>query len=201
MKKISFYFLLFILSYFLALPEVIAQSVSGHVEAPQQVKQLVVYLQAENPVKPSQAQKLQVISQKDTAFHPPLTVIVAGDNVQWHNDENKEIDHNIFSLSPLTSFDLGLGNKGSKLDHAFKNIGVVNYYCSVHKNMEGKIIVLPDRYFQILDQPGDFLIDNVPEGNWTLNAVVLHLRYKAEPIKLTIDKTPVKNLTLSIIKK
>lgn len=201
MKKLSFYFLWAGLTYFIALQPLAAQSVSGHVEAPAQVKQLVVYLQAEGAMKPNPAQKIQVVSQKDTTFHSPLTVIAAGDKVQWSNDESKEIDHNIFSLSPLTSFDLGLGEKGSKLEQAFKNTGVVNYYCSVHKNMEGKIIILPDRYYQVLDRPGDFVIDNLPEGNWTLNAVVLHLRYIAEPIKLTVGKAPVKNLTLKIVKK
>ncbi|MGZ5006723.1 MAG: cupredoxin domain-containing protein [Methylobacter sp.] len=201
MKKCSFYFLLSSLTYFSALPPLAAQSVSGHVEAPEQVKQLVVYLQPEDSAKSSQTQKIHLVSQKDTEFHSPLTVIAVGDKVQWGNDESKEIDHNIFSLSPLASFDLGLGERGAKLEQVFKNTGVVNYYCSVHKNMEGKIIVLPNRYYQVLDRPGDFLIDNLPEGNWTLNAVVLHLRYKAEPIKLTVGKTPVKNLTLNIIKK
>ena len=201
MKKLSFYFLAAGLTYCVGLQPLAAQSVSGHVEAPAQVKQLVVYLQAEGAVKPNPVEKIQVVSQKDTAFHSPLTVIVAGDKVQWSNDEDKEIDHNIFSLSPLTSFDLGLGEKGSKLEHVFKNTGVVNYYCSVHKNMEGKIIILPDRYYQVLEQPGDFFIDSLPEGNWTLNAVVLHLRYKAEPIQFTVGKAPVTNLTLKIIKK
>lgn len=201
MKKIRFYFLLVTLTYFLVLPELAAQSISGHIEAPPQVKQLVVYLQPEGAVKPDLAPKIHKISQKDTTFHAPINVVTVGDSVQWRNDEDKEIDHNIFSLSPITSFDLGLGEKGSTLEQAFKNMGVVNYYCSVHKNMEGKIIVLPDRYYQVLDQPGDFLIDNLPEGNWMLNAVVLHLRYKAEPIKLTVGKAPLTNLTLRIIKK
>ncbi len=201
MKKRSLYFVGAGLTYFVGLQPLAAQSVSGHIEAPAQVKQLVVYLQAEATVKPNPSQKTQVISQKDTTFHSPLTVIVAGDKIQWSNDEDKEIDHNIYSLSPLTSFDLGLGEKGSKLEQVFKNTGVLNYYCSVHKNMEGKIIILPDRYYQVLEQPGDFFIDNPPEGNWTLNAVVLHLRYKAEPIQLTVGKASVKNLTLKIIKK
>ncbi|TRX00878.1 cupredoxin domain-containing protein [Candidatus Methylobacter oryzae] len=199
MKKLSFYFLL---TYLSVQQAVAAQSVSGHIDSPEPVKQLVVYAQPEDAsIKLNQAQKTVLISQKDTEFHPPLTAIAAGDKVQWANDEGKEIDHNIFSLSPLTSFDLGLGGKGSKLEQLFKNPGVVNYYCSAHKNMEGKIIILPNRYYQLLDRPGDFLIENLPEGNWTLNAVVLHLRYKAEPIQLTVGKTPVKDLTLKIVKK
>ena len=201
MNKIKYYLLAISLTYFLALPPLAAQSIAGHIEAPAAVKQVIVYLEAENTSRPNQAQKIQVVAQKDTEFHGPLTVIAAGDTVQWSNDESKEIDHNIFSLSPLTSFDLGLGEKGSKLEQVFKNTGIINYYCSVHKNMEGKVIVLPNRHYQVLDRPGDFLIDNVPEGHWTLHAVVLHLRYKAEPIKLAVGKTAVNNLTLKIVKK
>jgi plastocyanin len=199
MKKFIFYFLL---TYLSVQQPVAAQSVSGHVDSPEQVKQLVVYLQAkDSSIKLNQSPKIAVVSQKDTEFHPPLTAIAVGDKVQWTNDEDKDIDHNIFSLSPLTSFDLGLGEKGSKLEQVFKNTGIVNYYCSVHKNMEGKVIILPNRYYQLLDRPGDFSIDNLPEGNWTLNAVVLHLRYKAEPVQLTVGKAPVKDLTLKIVKK
>lgn len=200
MKKRRLYFLLAGLTCFSA-PPLSAQSVSGRIEAPQQVKQVVVYLQAEDAVKSGQSPQAHQVSQNETAFHSPLTVISAGDKVQWSNDESKEIDHNIFSLSPLASFDLGLGEKGSILEQSFKNTGIVNYYCSVHKTMEGRIIILPNRHYQALDRPGDFLIDNVPEGNWILNAVVLHLRYKAEALKLSIGKAPVTNLTLKIIKK
>lgn len=200
MKILSFYFLLTGLAFILATP-VAAQSVSGHVDAPAQVKQLVVYLEPEGLAKPDQPQQVHVVSQQDTEFHSPLTIIMVGDKVQWSNDESKEIDHNIFSLSPVMHFDLGLGEKGSKLEQTFSNTGIVNYYCSVHKNMEGKVIVLPSRHYQLLERPGDFSIDKVPEGNWTLNAVVLHLRYKAEPVKLTIGKAPVNNLTLSVVKK
>ncbi|MGZ5051433.1 MAG: cupredoxin domain-containing protein [Methylobacter sp.] len=199
MKKLSFYFLL---TYLSVQQAGAAPAVSGHIDAPAAVKQLVVYLEPDDSkMKLNQAQKTAVVSQLDTEFHPPLIAIAAGDKVQWTNDELKDIDHNIFSLSPLTSFDLGLGEKGSKLEHVFKNTGVINYYCSVHKNMEGKIIILPNRYYQLLDRPGDFSIDNVPEGNWILNAVVLHLRYKAEPVKLTVGKAPVTDLTLRIVKK
>lgn len=199
MKKLSFYFLLAYLSIQHAWA---APAVSGHIDAPVAVKQLVVYLEPDDSkMKLNQAQETAVVSQQDTEFHPPLIAIASGNKVQWTNDEPKDIDHNIFSLSPLTSFDLGLGEKGSKLEHVFKNTGVINYYCSVHKNMEGKVIVLPNRYYQLLERPGDFSIDNVPEGNWILNAVVLHLRYKAEPVELTVGKTPVTGLTLRIVKK
>lgn len=192
------------LAYFLPLQPACAESVSGHIEiaAGSPVKKIIVYLQSGSTNHNGAEQsKIYQVSQQDTRFNPPLTVITAGDRVQWLNNETREIDHNIYSLSEGNRFDLGLGPKGSKLDHQFNQTGEVNYYCSVHKNMEGKIIVLPSRYYQVLEQSGDFKLDNVPAGKWTLTALVLHRRYKAEPVAITLAKTAVQNITLKLVKR
>jgi plastocyanin len=193
--------LLLVLAGFLPFQAVYAQSVSGHIEIEGQssVKKIIVYLSPDQP-RQQQSQTYQV-SQKDTRFRPPLTVITVGDKVQWVNDEAREIDHNIYSLSEISHFDLGLGAKGSKLEHTFNRLGEVNYYCSVHKSMEGKIVVLPSRYYQILEQPGDFKLEAIPEGKWLLNAVIFHRRYKVEPVSITVDKTAAQNLTLKLVKR
>ena len=181
---------------------VCAESVTGHIEIPAQspVKKIVVYLQGNNVSGSSQGKTFQIF-QKDTRFNPGLSIITVGDRVQWVNDETREIDHNIYSLSETSHFDLGLGPKGSRLEQPFNQPGEVNYYCSVHKSMEGKIVVLPSRYYQFLQQPGDFKIDDVPAGKWTLNAVVFHRRYKAEPVEITVGKTSGQNLTLKLVKR
>lgn len=197
--------LLLVLAGFLPFQTVYPQSVSGHIETEAQspVKKIIVYLQqpSQTDKNANQPSRIHQISQKDTRFNPALTVIAAGDKVQWVNDEAKEIDHNIYSLTEISPFDLGLGAKGSKLEHTFNQVGEINYYCSVHKSMEGKIVVLPSRYYQILEQPGDFKLEGIPEGKWQLNAVVFHRRYKAEPVKVTLDKTAVQNLTLKLVKR
>lgn len=188
------------LAGFLTCQTTYAQSVSGHIEieSPSPVKKVIVYL-ASQQINPQN--QTHQISQKDTRFNPPLTVITSGDKIQWINDESREIDHNIYSLSEINSFDLGLGAKSSKLEHTFDQVGEVNYYCSVHKNMEGKLVVLPSRYYQVLEQPGEFKFEGIPEGKWQLNAVVFHRRYKAEPVNLTVAKTAVQNLTLKLVKR
>lgn len=201
MKKYTLTLLLTSLLYFLSISPSVAGSVSGKIEAPKRVKKLIVYLSKEPSSKQKSSIKVHTISQKNTEFNPPLTIISKGDSVEWENNESKEIDHNIFSLSPLKSFDLGLGAKNSKLSQQFKKTGVLNYYCSVHKNMEGKIVILPSRHYQTLDKATQFKIENLPKGKWVLNAIVFHRRYKAEPIKLDIGNDAVTDLTLKIIKR
>jgi len=201
MKKYPFILALTSLVYFLSIPLLSAGTVVGLVQAPKRVKKVIVYLKREKPAKQNEPVQKHLVSQKDTHFKPALWIISEGDSIEWANNETKEIDHNIFSLNALNRFDLGLGAKGSKLAQSFSKSGVLNYYCSIHKEMEGKIIILPSRYYQLLDKPTHFKIKNLPEGKWILDAVVLHRRYKAVPIKLTIGKDTVNNLNLSIVKR
>ena len=191
------------LAYFLSLRSVYAQSIAGQIEmaTASPVKKIIVYLQPAAATSVHLQSKTYQVVQQDTRFNPLLTVISVGDKVQWINNETKEIDHNIYSLNENSRFDLGLGAKGSKLEQQFNQPGEINYYCSVHKAMEGKIVVLPSRYYQVLEQPGTFQLDNVPSGKWILNALVFHRRYAVEPVAVTLGKTSVQNLTLQLVKR
>lgn len=147
------------------------------VEGGKKLRNLVVYLErVGGPVKsPAVNHKIR---QKGREFHPFLTVILAGDTIQYLNDEDKEIDHNIYSLSDVAHFDLGLGSRGSVLEYTFARQGKLNFFCSVHKRMDGRVIILPSRFFSILEQPGSFILTDVPPGKWKINIFVFHKRFK-----------------------
>jgi len=189
------------LIYFLPIMPLWASAIAGNIQAPKRVKKIIVYLEKADGSSTDNQPQTHTVSQKDTHFKPELSIISTKDTIEWINNESKEIDHNIFSLSPLNNFDLGLGEKGSSLNENFDKDGILNYYCSVHKKMEGKIVVLPSRYYQVLEQPAAFQIDHVPAGQWILKAIVFHRRYKAEPIKITLGAKPVNNITLTIKKR
>ena len=81
----------------------------------------------------------------DKAFQPnPLTIKV-GDNVTWIN--NDTVMHTVTSSSGPTDpnegkqFNSGLLAEGQPVTHTFKKVGEFNYFCQVHPNMIGKIIV------------------------------------------------------------
>ena len=201
MKKYTSIGLSISLVYCIVLTPLFAASLSGKIDAPSRVKTLIIYLSPAHITIDKSELVEHHISQKNTQFSEPLLIIKSGDAIQWTNNEIKEIDHNIFSLSPLNRFDLGLGAKGSQLSQIFNKTGVLNYYCSVHKEMEGKVVILPSRYYQFLERADDFKIDNIPAGIWTVNAIVFHRRYKVEPVKITIDENNINNLNLQVIKR
>lgn len=179
-----------------------ASTLSGEVKtAAGNLGTLVVYLK---PVD-AQAKKAvahQVISQKGRVFAPGVTVLVAGGSVTFVNDEDIEIDHNVYSLSQPRQFDIGLAARGSKHTIDFPETGTVKYYCSVHKNMEGTVVVVPSPYFAILDNPGPFKIDDVPSGRWQIKIALFHNRYTASPVDVSVSgQRPVQNVTVEIVSK
>jgi plastocyanin len=161
---------------------------------------IILYLEPQDRSLAAKPQKHK-ISQKGRKFDPDLQVIVVGDVVQFLNDENQEIDHNIYSMSDAKTFDLGLGARGSVMEAGFENAGILNYYCSVHKRMEGRLVILPSPHFTAPQQSGDFIFSGAPAGRWWLKAIILNPRYTVDPAPVIVGEEPVKDLVLKITKK
>ncbi|NQV55868.1 MAG: hypothetical protein HQ503_08425 [Rhodospirillales bacterium] len=164
------------------------------------LKNLVVYLKPVDELAATVV-KHQTVRQKGSKFNPKVSVIVAGGSATFVNDEERNIDHNVYSLSKTNKFDIGLASKGSKHNVIFPKSGIIKYYCSVHKNMDGIIVVVPSPYFAILDKPGPFKLENVPPGKWQLSAAISHRRYTAEPVTITVKDHPLSNIELKIGRK
>ncbi len=192
---------------FLCLPLIIAETHAEtlrgivEVEGHKALKNLIVYLAPETPKQVVASPLHHQVSQKGRTFNPGLVVIVPGDTIQWLNDEDREIDHNVYSLNKVKTFDLGRHERGSIMELTVDKVARLTYFCSVHKRMEGRLIVLPSRHFTILEKPGTFIIPNVPRGNWTLQAVVFHRRYTSETVQVSVGAQPAKDLVLTIVKK
>lgn len=202
LKPLAAVFFAAVLGVFLGSVQAFGATVSGEIKIAggKKLKNLIVYLEPADK-KAIQAAQEQIVTQKDRIFKPDVTVIVAGGKIIFHNDEDKEIDHNVYSLSKAKKFDIGLVSKGDKLDVDFPRPGIVKYYCSVHKNMEGIVFVVPSPFYAIVEKPGPFTIDNVPAGKWKLNASISHRRYAVTPVDVSVSDAPVDKLTLQVARK
>jgi plastocyanin len=136
-----------------------------------------------------------VISQKNKVFVPSLRVIVAGQSVQFTNDD--PVVHNVFSTSAARDFDLGKPGPHQTRDVSFPTPGLVDVYCNIHEAMFANVLVLPNRAFAIVDEQGHFIIRGVPPGHYPLHVWGRNIAPFETEVTLVEGKPASVNLVLN----
>ena len=139
-----------------------------------------------------------LIDQKGLKFNPTVLVVQQGTTVDFQNDDT--VQHNVFwpsiSGNKKEGHNLGTWPKGEKRSFKFDQPGVVPLLCNVHPEMSGYIFVVPTPYFAVTDKDGNFLIKDVPPGQYTLKTSSENGKPAAQPV--TVASSPVNvNLTVS----
>jgi len=132
----------------------------------------VVYVEAPaGKTFPAPTEK-PLIDQKGLMFTPHIVAIQQGTTVEFLNSD--KVAHNVFWTSvggnKKLTHNLGTWPQGEKRSFKFDNPGAVPLLCNVHPEMGGYIIVSPTPYFAVTDKSGNYKIDNVPDGSYTVTA-------------------------------
>jgi plastocyanin len=135
--------------------------VSGAAEA----ERTVVYVEAARAVPGAPARRAKLL-QKGARFSPAVLPIVSGTDVDMTNDD--WVAHNVFSKSEVTPFDLGMYPPGSAKAVSFGRTGTVDVFCAIHPRMNAVVLVLQNPYFAKPDAQGQFTIEDVPAGSYSL---------------------------------
>ena len=133
-----------------------------------------------------------LVSQKDKTFIPDLRVIVAGQSVQFTNDD--PFVHNVFSTSTARTFDLGQPGPHETRMVKFETPGLVDVFCNIHEQMYANVLVLPNRAFARVAPDGTFVIRDVPPGRHPLHAWGRSI----EPFEQEVVVTADQPLTLEV---
>ncbi len=80
------------------------------------------------------------IVQKDKQFDKKEVTVKVGDTIHFENKE-KDITHNVYSLSPKNSFELKTQAPGSSSPVTFKEEGSTEVECAIHPGMKLKVTV------------------------------------------------------------
>jgi plastocyanin len=167
-----------LLAMALAQPAAAAGSVSGSVTAPQgaAIAGAVVFVQVPSASTASQ-HATAVVDQVEKTFVPGILPIMVGTYVRFPNHD--QIQHHVYSFSPTKTFELPLYKGEDAPPVLFDKAGVVKIGCNIHDWMSGIILVLPTPHFTVTDVSGKYVLENVPEGNYTL--VVWHAQSHVKP--------------------
>ena len=86
---------------------------------------------------PGQALAVNAVSVGDNFFSPQSIAVNAGEAVEWKNDGN--LPHTV--TSDTGTFDSGLVMKTNAFSQTFEVAGTFTYYCAVHPEMVGTVVV------------------------------------------------------------
>jgi plastocyanin len=113
-----------------------------------------------------------LIDQKGLMFTPHIVAVQQGATVEFLNSD--KVAHNVFWISvggnKKLGHNLGTWPQGEKRSFKFDNPGAVPLLCNVHPEMGGYIVVSPTPYYAVTDKSGNYKIENVPDGSYTVTA-------------------------------
>ncbi len=175
---------------------------TGHIEGKIKVERVrtsadvVVYLEqvGENNFDPPKEHP--VMDQKKLTFIPHVLPILRGTTVDFLNSD--DVKHNIFSPDETADkFNLGTYAKGVVKKQTFNKLGEAAVLCNVHSEMEAFIVVLANPYFAKTDRTGNFKIENIPPGKYTLKTWHDKKESLSQEVTVEAGKTTALNLTLT----
>jgi plastocyanin len=157
---------------------------------------MVIYLESAEPGRVIAVPRTRAtVSQKGAKFSPALTIICVGQTVDFPNDE-RLIEHNVFSNTPVKRFDLGVYDPGESRSVTFDAPGAVYLYCSIHRYMDGIVFISPTPFTSAVGQDGTYRIEGVPAGKWIIKTWQRRRRYPELTVPIAIE--PGKTVTRAL---
>jgi len=165
--------------------------------------EMLVYLEPKDPARKFPAPEKRVrISQKGAQFSPAFSIVSLGQTVEFLNDEDRTVEHNVYSNAVNNSFDFGLYPPGQSKTFVFDHPGPVVLYCSIHKFMDGAIFVCPTPLFSKVDPAdGRYRIEGVPPGEYTLQTWQRRRRFPELSIPVKVDAGQTRTTDLELRRK
>lgn len=155
-----------------------------------EVRNVIVFLR-HPPVKRIAARTVEM-RQADEEFVPHVLAVAAGTTVSFPNGD--PLFHNVFSLAPRATFDLGRYPKGDTRTRVFTDPGIVKVFCRIHSYMSAVIRVFDHPYHAVPDDAGRFSMPAPAPGTYDL--VVWHERSTEEVHRVTVTASGAR-LTLA----
>jgi plastocyanin len=142
----------------------------------------VVYLEGSFPKSAANGPKQ--IAQKNLTFIPSLLAIQVGTRIEFPNLDDTY--HSIFSYSPAKRFDLGRYRPDERPipSEVFDKAGLVTLRCDIHEHMRGLILVLDTPYFVVTSPDGQYRLNALPPGHYTLKAWIDSKTTREESVDL-----------------
>ncbi len=129
-----------------------------------------------------------IIDQFNMTFVPHVLAVQKGTTVDFLNSDS--VRHNVFSTPDCCQqFNVGAYDVGVVKTVEFNEVCEIPLLCNLHAEMSAYVVILDNPYFTVTLKDGNFKIDNIPPGEYTLKA--WHEKFKSvtQEIKVETGKT------------
>ena len=129
-----------------------------------------------------------IVDQFNLTFVPHVLAVQKGTVIDFPNSDL--VRHNVFSPPGCCKqFNLGTYGVGVVKQVIFDKSCDVPLLCNVHAEMSAFVVILDNPYFVVTLRDGNFKIDNVPPGEYTLKAWHEKFRSVTREIRVEAGKT------------
>lgn len=141
-------------------------------------------------------EKHAVIDQVSLTFVPHVLPVLTGTTVDFVNSDN--VLHNVFTPDKCADkFNLGSYPKEVVKSRLFDKPGCrAVMLCNVHPEMEAWVVTVETPYYAVTDEEGNFTIENVPPGTYTLKT--WHKRKKPAEQEVTVKAGETTEVTFKL---
>ncbi|OHB48971.1 MAG: hypothetical protein A2106_00140 [Planctomycetes bacterium GWF2_40_8] len=159
---------------------------------------VVVYIEEVNGNNYPAPEEKGILDQLNLTFVPHVIAVQKGVSIDFPNSDL--VRHNLFSPPECCQqFNLGTYDVGVVKTVKFDKVCDVPLLCNVHAEMSGFVVVLSNPYFSVTGRDGVFKIENVPPGNYKVNA--WHEKLQTVTNDVTVESGKTSNVDFDLVKK
>jgi len=138
------------------------------------------------------------IGQFDRTFVPHVIAVQKGTVIDFPNSDL--VRHNVFSPQDgCKQFNLGTYDVGVVKQVTFDKSCNVPILCNVHAEMSAFVAVFDNPYFVVTLKDGNFKIDNIPPGEYTLKT--WHEKFKSVTQEVRVETGKTTDVSFVLKKK
>ncbi|MBY0572192.1 MAG: methylamine utilization protein [Undibacterium sp.] len=159
------------------------------------VADAVVYLEGKAAISKRHPASLE-IAQKDKKFLPLVSVAQVGSSISFPNRD--EVQHQVYSFSPVKRFELKLYAGTPSNPIIFDKAGTVALGCNIHDSMLAYILIVDTPLFGKTDAQGKFVFKDITEGEYTVKTWHFQLPNELATKPQQVDIKNTMELTLAL---